>query len=486
MSLTHNQLTLVLAVTALYLIGQLLVGTDAVVASLFAVAILFGLLSVYAGGGLASAFGCLNAILIGKFLLFGIAIKILFMQPADDRLNAAPTTALVMAIGFIGLFVGTLIQAHLPCPQSLSMNREFSGGMLLSLSIVLFVLSYAGYFASLIPAASGEGLQTGGWLGIARSFGSMMSLSIIPPMLYLWRTRAKLWMTHPVILGLLAWSSVIGVFSTGKQDAMEPLVFYVLVGFVRYGWRDLRLWSLVSLGMIYYAVIVFPYSQYVRYNGGRQGTIEHRAEVTQDTFLRITSDRSFRSTVTDRVSKGSYFGPGPLSPFGRLAMVSEADKLIAATKRQQAFTGWATIAWGFKLLTPSVLYPNKPVFEAGNYLAHIVGEVGSSDTTTQVSYGIMANLYNAFSFSGVLLGTPIFFAVFYYWVRIFLGDPRWERLPTASTLWFIWFVASFHHSIVESALSGIIASFSFPVVLALVYVLSRGLSLFFPNELRLV
>jgi hypothetical protein len=167
-------------------------------------------------------------------------------------------------------------------------------------------------------------------------------------------------------------------------------------------------------------------------------------------------------------------------------MVSEADKLIAATKRQQAFTGWATIAWGFKLLTPSVLYPNKPVFEAGNYLAHIVGEVGSSDTTTQVSYGIMANLYNAFSFAGVLLGTPIFFAVFYYWVRIFLGDPRWERLPTASTLWFIWFVASFHHSIVESALSGIIASFSFPVVLALVYVLSRGLSLFFPNELRLV
>jgi hypothetical protein len=238
--------------------------------------------------------------------------------------------------------------------------------------------------------------------------------------------------------------------------------------------------------MIYYAVIVFPYSQYVRGNGGRQGTFEHRAEVTQDTFLRIASDRNFRSTVTDRVSKGSYFGPGPLSPFGRLAMVSEADRLIAATERQQAFTGWETIAWGFKLLTPSFLYPNKPIFEAGNYLAHIVGDVGSSDTTTQASYGIMANLYNAFSFAGVLIGTPIFFAAFYYWVRIFLGDPRWERLPTASTLWFIWFVASFHHSIVESTLSGLIASLSFPMVLALVYMLSRGLSLFFLNELRQV
>jgi hypothetical protein len=136
MSLTRNQLTLVLVVTGFYLTGQLMVGTDALVASLFAIAILFGLLSVLAGGGLASAFGCLNAILIGKFLLFGIATKILFMQPADDRLNAPAATALVMAIGFAGLFVGTLAQAYLPCTQSLSINRALSDGMLLSLSIV--------------------------------------------------------------------------------------------------------------------------------------------------------------------------------------------------------------------------------------------------------------------------------------------------------------------------------------------------------------
>jgi hypothetical protein len=472
----------VLVVTGFYLTGQLMVGTDALVASLFAIAILFGLLSVLAGGGLASAFGCLNAILIGKFLLFGIATKILFMQPADDRLNAPAATALVMAIGFAGLFVGTLAQAYLPCTQSLSINRALSDGMLLSLSIVLFVLSYAGYFVSLIPAARGEGLQTGGWLGIARSLASMMSFSIIPPMLYLWRTRARLWMTHPAILGLLAWTSVVGIFSTTKQDAIEPLVFYLVVGFLRYGWRDPKLWSLVSMGVIYYGVIVFPYSQYVRDNGGRQGAFEQRAEVTKDAFLRIAGDSSFRSSVTDRVSKGSYFGPGSLSPFNRLAMVGEADRLIAATERQRAYTGWETITWGFKLATPSFLYPKKPIFEAGNYLGHIVGEVGSSDSVTQLSYGVMANLYNAFSFAGVSVGTPIFFAMFYYWIRIFLGNARWERQPTASTLWFLWFIASYHHSIVESSLSGIIASLSFPVLLVPVFILSRTLSFAFPGE----
>jgi hypothetical protein len=484
MSVTRPQLVLALAVTAFYWFGQLLAGTDAAVGSLFAAAILFGTLSIFAGGGVASAFGCLNGILIGKFLLFGIAVKIAFLQPADEGLKAPFTTALVMAIGFLGLLVGTVIQARLRCPQGFSMNRALSNNTLLSFSIVLFAVSYTAYFASLLPATRGEGVQSGGWLGIARTLGSLTSLSIIPLMLYLWRIRTHLWMTHPAVLGLLVWGSVVGIFNTTKQEAIQPLVFYLLIGFLRYGWRDLRLWSFVSLGAIYYAALIFPYAQYVRANGGRQGTFEQRSTVTKDTFLRIASDQSFRSSISDRVSKqgGSYLGSSPLAPFGRLAMVGEADRLIYVTERQRAFTGWETITWGFKLATPSFLYPNKPMFEAANYLAHITGEVGHADMTTMVSYGIMANLYNAFSFTGVLIGTPIFFGLFYYWIRIFLGDPKWESLPTVSTMWFIWFIASYHHSIAESSVSGIISSLLFPAVLAVIYVLSTGLSLFFPFE----
>jgi hypothetical protein len=240
------------------------------------------------------------------------------------------------------------------------------------------------------------------------------------------------------------------------------------------------------LGTIYFAVIIFPYSQYVRDNGGRQGTVGQRVEATKTTFMRMASDQSFRATVSDRVSKGSYFGPGPLSAFQRLAMVGEADRLIAGTEREQSFSGAETIIWGFKLATPSFLYPGKPKLEAGNYLAHLVGEVGHHDNLTQVSYGIMANLYNAFSFTGVLIGTPIFFFGFYYWIRIFLGNPRLERLPTASTLWFIWLIASFHHQIVESSISGVIASLLFPAVLTFLYLLSSGLARFLPGEARQV
>jgi hypothetical protein len=482
MFMTRQQFILALSMAAFYLLAQLLTGTTVTVAALFTLAILFGTLSVFAGGGLRSAFGCLNAILIGKFLLFGIVVKCLVLEPADGSLHAPETTALVMALGFAGLFVGTAIQSRLSCPQVCSMKQAFSPQMFLSFAIVLFAVSYMAYFASLISSARGEGIQTGGWLGIARALGSLRSFAIVPPMLYLWRTQARSWMTHPVILALVTWSALVGIFSTGKQDAIEPLAFYVLVGFMRYGLRDIRLWSLVSAGVFYYTMIVFPYSQIVRHSGGREGTLAQRAEITKDTFWRMASDRDFRSASTERVSGASYFSQASLSPFSRLAMVGEADRLISATERQNAFTGWETILWGFKLLTPSILFPNKPVFEAGNYLGHIVGEVAPSDTTTQISYGIMANFYNAFSLPGVAIGTPLFFAAFYYWIRMFLGEARWNGQPTTSGLWFIWIVASFQHSIAESTLSGLIASLSFPFVIGVSYMGARWFCVFLPQN----
>jgi hypothetical protein len=479
---TRQQLLLIFLITAFYFVGQVLAGTEVTVAALFALAILFGILSIFAGGGLRSAFGCLNAILIGKFLLIAIAIKIVLLEPADGPLSAPRTTALVMAIGFGGLLIGTTIQSHFSCPQTLSMNRPFSDRMLLSFSIVLFAVSNLGYFAAMIPSTQGEGLQTGGWLGIARGFASLKSLSIVPPMLYLWRIKSHRWMTHPVILAILIWSAVVGIFSTGKHDAMEPLALFFLAGFLRYGFRDMKLWSVVGLGALYYAFIVFPYSQYVRNVGAREGTFGHRIEITKDTFWRIATDSQFRSTVSDRVETPGYFNQGILSPFNRLAMVGEADELISATEKQRAFTGWETITWGFKLMVPSFLFPDKPIFEAGNYLGHITGVVGRKDSTTQVSYGVMANLYNAFSFMGVLVGTPVLFGGLYYWIRIFLGEPRWDGLPTACTLWFVWLISMYEHGMAESTVSGLIASLPFPVVLVMLYVAAKWLCLFLPQE----
>jgi hypothetical protein len=467
---TRQQLILLLGIPAVLLVGQLATGTNTVVAFLFTSAVLFGIGAVLAGGGFRSAFGCLNAILIGKLMVFGLVLKIMLGQSADGPLRSPLTTSLVMAVGFLALFMGTALQSRLYCPQRFSINKPISDGVLLCLSIVIFLSGYIGYFSAMIPSTHGEGIQTGGWLGIARAFGSLMSFSIVPPMLYFWRKKTRLWMTHPAILALLAWSSTVGILTTSKEEALAPLAFYVLVGFLRYGLCNIRLWLFAACCLAYYAVIVFPYSQYVRNIGGREGGFAQRTEIIKDTFWGIISDPNFRTATGERVGVPAYFSNSPaLLPFNRFAMVGEADRLVDATQRQQAFTGWETIVWGFKLLTPSFLFPNKPIFEAANRLAHIVGDVSSSDTTTQVSYGVMANFYNAFSLTGVLIGTSVFFGGFYYWIRLFLGNPHLSGEPDTSVLWFVWLIASFQHDLAESSVSGLIASLSFPFVLGVLW-----------------
>ena len=110
MGIALRQLVWTVCVSGIYLVAQLLCGTNAGVASLFSAAIFFGILSVFVGGGVRAAFGCLNAILIGKYLLIAIAIKSLLLEPSDGTLHAPLTTAWVMALGFFGLFLGTAIQ----------------------------------------------------------------------------------------------------------------------------------------------------------------------------------------------------------------------------------------------------------------------------------------------------------------------------------------------------------------------------------------
>ena len=482
----HQDHILILATSLLYFLGQLATGASVYVAFLFSAAILFGLYSVWCAGGLFTAFGALNAILIAKFLLIGIALKILVLDPADRNLLSPESTAAVMALGFLGLLIGTAIQHRLPAPRTPFIPGIGSANMYLALTIVFLIFGYGGYLVALGPDLAGEGIQTGGALGIARLLGTLKSFSIVPSLYFAWARQSSRFLSDPLVIVVLVIGVVGGIFTTGKQDAMEPLVFWILVGALRYGVRDKRLWALGVAGVFYYATIVYPYSQYVRFHGGREGGLSSRSQVMKDVFWQVATDREFRNTLLSKTDdpNGSYLGNETLKPFGRLAMVGQADKLVAATIQQRAWTGWHTLTWGFELAIPSFMYPDKPIFGTGNYLGHITGEVGRQDTTTQVSYGVMANFFNAFSFSGAFLGTLVFFCGFYYTLQLFFSNPRWTTSPAGSTLWFLFLVAAFQHHLVEESVAGLIASLSVTFVVLAMYMTARSICPFLPRHLN--
>ena len=292
-------------------------------------------------------------------------------------------------------------------------------------------------------------------------------------------------MSHPLALSVLLLSSTVGIFSTSKQGAMEPLFFFLAVCVLRYGPWDKRVWSLVLLGVFVYAWIIFPYSQYVRFNGGREGSLSSRAQVSMEVLWRTMTDPTFR-TLEERTidqMKSGYLDRPHLQAFSRFAMIGEADRLIAATKNQNVFTGWETITWALKMLTPRFMFPDKPAFSTGNYLGHIAGDAPPDDLTTQWAYGVMANLYNAFAYWGVFWGSILLFLVFYQLFRIIFGDLVVSSTPSGSSIWFLLIVAKFHHSVVESSVAALIEDFVLTLgVVLFLYHAAKYISAFLPDS----
>ena len=476
------------SICTLYLAGQLLAGTSVIVAAQFTVAIFFGLLAVVAGGGVKSVFGLLNLILIGRYLLIAIAIKIVLLEPADKNLREPGMTSLVMMVGFFALCIATVVACASPQPCKALLPSARRPVVFLSFALVLFVLCNAGYFVGMAPSLNGEGLTTGGVLGYARTLASMKAFAVVPAMFYAWSSGSRRFLTHPLVLAILGASLAVGIFSTGKQDAMEPVVYYVAMAILRRGLHYRKLWIFGTAAALLFGLVIFPYSQVVRVSGGREGSVSQRVVVIEDVLHKVLTEPSFGLAVaTDAVGQTTghrlYWDYKILTPLNRLSLVADADRLISASMRT-APTEWETITWGFKLLMPSFLYPDKPIYEAGNYFGHLAGDLNLMDRDTQVSYGPLANWYNAFAMPGVLIGTMVLFGALYYWLRLFCGKAEWGADAGGGTIWLLLIIGTYHHRLAESTLPGIISILPIPVIVLVLFLIAEKLTIFFPRTRR--
>ena len=327
---------------------MLMTGTDLLDASLLTAAIGFGLMAVGAGGGIRSVPGLLNFVMILKFLLIGVFLKVITFQAADSNLNAPRTTAEVMAVGFFALYIGTLIFRHTIKIKGL-VHGVTDSKMYLCLTIVFSIACLGSTLVILMFAVSYETALTGGFWGVAHQFEIAGAFCVIPAMYYAWSSGSKRFLSHPLVVAIFVVEVMIGIASTTKQGIMEPVLCYLGVGFIRYGIKSKAVWGLVAAGAFFYVSLIYPYSQYVRNHGGRDGTLQERLETIQEVFFNVASDADFRQAVDSQISTGdTYLGKDSFRPISRFAMIGEADRLIAATDATQSYTGWDTISLGFR------------------------------------------------------------------------------------------------------------------------------------------
>lgn len=460
----------ILIFSILLCLGQLIVGTEIRVAFLFSIAIFFGLVATFATGKWNSLFGLLNFSLIIKFLLFGVVVKIIFLQPSDHPLRAPVETAMVSALGFAGLTIGTLIQAKIPRPKIPlihTINDKY-------FYLVLYIFSMiAGYGSWLYVYISRQGITdiesaVGGVFGVLGQFGEYKNLSISAAIYYLWVSGSKRLLSHPLVIFTLLLSILIAIYSTGKQEMLLPLIYLILTIIAIKGIRYKPLWIIIFTGLVIYTNFVYPFSQYIRHAGGREGSTSERIALMSEVVSKMATDEEYREDLVTKTSKTKdeiYLPVGGAS-LGRFAMVAEADRLIAASTSFES-TGWETINWGFSMILPRFINPDKPIFAPNNYLAHIAGDVSGNDYTTGVSYGFMANLYNAFGFTGVFVGSAIVICLLYYWLSLFFGN------ATKLDIWTILVFGVFDHILTEQVVGSIIASIWFPVLTLVPFFLAK-------------
>jgi len=444
-------------------IVQTLLGGELIPSILLSGAAFFGLLAVNVAGA-TSAVGLLNLILVGRVLLGAFAAKnLLLEQPITADMLDPLSTAETMFLGFIGVWLGTLITNHMVKPIPL-FGLQSDPQHLRALLAVMLVATVVSSVAVRFTGGDGEVLAGGAW-GIAKALTSTRNLSLPILMLYLARTGSKRWLTHPAVIALALFLFVIGVLSNSKQSMAEPVVFYILMAIARYGWRHPVGWVVVPIGLVLFQFFIYPISQYARNAGGTTKNPIEAAIATGGIVGDYLTNASFREYVRGQATSGGHWDDGTaylppkLVAVGRFALVGEADRLVSASNVYQ-LTEWDTITNSLLLAVPHFLYPNKPQEGSGNYLARYTGDLPSTDVSTQVSYGFMANSYNAFGIGWVFPLSLLTVLLVLIPVSLISHGKAYEN-P-----WSMFALVSLHQAYAESSFSGLFGAFQMPILAA--------------------
>lgn len=426
---------------------MLIIDSDIDVTLLFFFSIILGLYGATRLQGFKTIWGTLIYVFLLKYIFIAIVLKIISVDPIQDRLDYPLLTATIVFLGFIGLLLAIYMFSEF-------INfKQYKDGLISQIKlhykdylILTIILIVFGTFGSLLRNLS-SGVEPI-YFKIFKLFIPISSISVYTIIQYYHIKNKKNFLFNYIVLLVVFFNISVGMISASKADLLSPLLVYglTIVKFKGIKYKPLLIGFLG--GIFIYIFIIYPYSQVVRYMGVKEGSLSQRIDVIEK--INFNTLKVGISKFDSKYDKSSYL-PIYFMPFNRFAMIGEAQHLISATYNKQSFTGFKTIIWGFQYALPS-FFPWKRNVGTGNYLAHYSGQVGDNDFKTNISYGIFANAYNAFDVESVFIIVFLIYIFFFSYTYFFFGNP-----VTFSFYWFILFI-SLQHAIVEATIASFIAT----------------------------
>lgn len=373
---------------------NLFIGGSVIFTLELAAAFGFGVLATLTYGP-TSAFGVLTIILLAKYVVLGTILKALFWEPWDSNLVSASTTGFIIALGFLAIFVSSILSKVLRSAFPSGTKIVLQEGELGSaIAVTLGLVALAAKIISVyVPSGRGPILPFVGLWPAAVAFAAAGLV------------RKRSTYAYLILFLCIVFPSIQGLLAGSKEGMMFPLctaILYVVIYYKGFNLKVALALYVVTLGFL---VLVYPYSQMMKNDSNRgRGT---------EIFLEMLNDSSARgaqrtNSFGDIVRGDMNFMNVDVGILERLVLIKTTDRFVTYTDALGT-TGWLTIANGLANLVPRAVTPGKEDFSVGNFYGQFGEVISKDDIITSVAPSLFGHYYNAFGTFGVFGGVLFLF-----------------------------------------------------------------------------
>ncbi|HEX4644790.1 MAG TPA: hypothetical protein VH598_04205, partial [Verrucomicrobiae bacterium] len=375
----------------LLLFLQLVSGTLQVYAELIFLFIVLSGITVNLLGGLNSISGFCVAAMSLKIVVISQIAKVFLWQPADQRLETPLETAAVLLAGMAGMCLAAALTAPVRFRKHI-LSTAVDSESLRALSIVLTLIGLVVTFGITVLGGGGDGvLQVGGVVGVLRQFSFCLSFAIGVGTAYtiVGSNGKRLFSIFNAVPFFI--SFIFGVLYASKEGMFGPFLYLALAACAfNFAIRGIHLACLLAF-VLTATFIFYPFAQLARSEVrgyGFKDTIGESGRFIGEHFGSLSGFQDMLAAEANSPPEQDFYNyyRKPLGLFERLSLIKMVDLLTSSTL-QEGTSGWETVIHGFKMMVPRAIYPQKPVWNTGQLLAHKAGMLAEDDESTQVSFG---------------------------------------------------------------------------------------------------
>jgi hypothetical protein len=457
---------------------QVATGTSLEMALMVSSFLILTSMTIWFLGGLANILSLAIVVLALQHIFVAAIAKIVAGQAMDEplKLLAPLPTMLMYNLGMGGLAAAAYVIRTFRLDRfGPIVKTSNSPRTLRVVGLVCLALGVVQTLTVGIGGVTDTGMiLTGGIFGPLKqlTFLIQISVSALTAAVLLESNSKKLfgfWNTIALLIPVF-----FGILNGGRQPTLLPIIVLLFTA-VAYGYK-FKAWHIVLLlsFVAFFERVGSPFLLYARTDGGiRSVAPSERVPMLLEIFQNVLIDPDYYYRESEKVDyKAGYWRnrliyhdiPGSLLP--RYSVIVTADTIVYSAMRE-GHTGWESTWWGFRMVLPSFIVPDKPILGSSNWVAQRgKGLVNRNDSVTGITLGFMVDLFLSFGFLGVFFGSFVIGFCFFIAFPLCFSTSIWRNYIITGLLFaFVW---SFSEGVISAQVLAVLQTLPITVLFLLI------------------